>query len=87
MTVVREHQRRTLRGSRGSRRRPARAFELMSSGWFGTERESLTSAILSSSYWATCPDSRTPRAAANPRHRIFRVRDGLVAEKLSYVKS
>jgi len=63
-----------------------RAFELMSSGWFETERTiALGDQVVV--LWGYTYDKQNPERGQIRGADIFRVRDGRVAEKLSYVKS
>ena len=63
-----------------------RAFELMMAGWFETE-EAFAAGDRCVVLW-TYAFHKEERQRGNVRGvDIFRVRDGLVAEKLSYVKS
>jgi ketosteroid isomerase-like protein len=64
----------------------ARAFELMSSGWFETEQTiALGDHVVV--LWAYAFDKQNPERGQIRGADIFRLRDGRVAEKLSYVKS
>jgi ketosteroid isomerase-like protein len=64
----------------------ARAFELMSSGWFETEQTiALGDHVVV--LWAYAFDKQNRERGQIRGADIFRVRDGRVAEKLSYVKS
>ena len=64
----------------------ARAFELMSNGWFETE-EIIALGDRVVVLWAYVFDKQNPEGGRIRGADIFRVCDGLVAEKLSYVKS
>jgi uncharacterized protein (TIGR02246 family) len=64
----------------------ARAFELMLTGWFETEKTiALGDHVVV--LWLYAFDRRDPERGHIRGADIFRVRDGRVAEKLSYVKS
>jgi uncharacterized protein (TIGR02246 family) len=64
----------------------ARAFELMSSGWFETEQTvALGERVVV--LWTYTFDKQNAERGHTRGADIFRVRDGRVAEKLSYVKS
>jgi uncharacterized protein (TIGR02246 family) len=63
-----------------------RAFELMLTGWFETEKTiALGDHVVV--LWSYAFDKQDPERGHIRGADIFRVRDGRVAEKLSYVKS
>ncbi len=63
-----------------------RAFELMSAGWFDTEQTiALGDAVVV--LWSYAFDVKDPERDRIRGADIFRVREGRIAEKLSYVKS
>ena len=63
-----------------------RAFELMLTGWFETEQTiALGDHVVV--LWSYAFDKQDPERGHIRGADIFRVRDGRVAEKLSYVKS
>ena len=63
-----------------------RAFELMSAGWFDTEQTiALGDAVVV--LWSYAFDVKDPERDRIRGADIFRVREGRVAEKRSYVKS
>jgi uncharacterized protein (TIGR02246 family) len=64
----------------------ARAFELMLTGWFEAEKTiALGDHVVV--LWSYAFDKQDPERGHIRGADIFRVRDGRVAEKLSYVKS
>jgi uncharacterized protein (TIGR02246 family) len=63
-----------------------RAFELMSRGRFDTE-EMFAAGDRCTVLWTYRFDSEEPERGQVRRVDVFRLRDGLVAEKFSYVKS
>jgi ketosteroid isomerase-like protein len=64
----------------------ARAFELMLTGWFETE-ETIALGDHVVVLWSYAFDKQESERGHIRGADIFRVRDGRVAEKLSYVKS
>jgi uncharacterized protein (TIGR02246 family) len=64
----------------------ARAFELMLTSWFETE-ETIALGDRVVVLWSYAFDKEDPERGDIRGTDIFRVRDGRVAEKLSYVKS
>lgn len=63
-----------------------RAFQLMSTGWFETE-ETFTAGDRCVVLWIYAFNRREPEHGQIRGIDVFRVRDGLVSEKYSYVKS
>ena len=63
-----------------------RAFELMSTGWFETE-DTIAAGDRCTVRWTYKFHKEQPERGQVRGIDVFRVRDGLVAEKLSYVKS
>jgi ketosteroid isomerase-like protein len=63
-----------------------RAFELMSTGWFETE-EAIAVEDRCVVLWTYTFHKKEPERGNVRGVDVFRVRDGMVAEKLSYVKS